>query len=297
MALPSLYKYLDVKGAKLTLSNGTFKHSRPSDFNDIEDLTVQSIFPEEIENALKKISDNFTDVILQHVNDPPTCSSPMKEKLALIQHVYRTNAKAAEIVKEELRKGSDPAYDAEYMRNRANWYIKEINDFLQDFRVLCVTTHKDSEKMWAAYAEDHTGIVLRIEATVQKDSKFQLFRPVHYRERRPSLYDDTLDFVVGSLFGDHEARLKAIVDKLVYSKTLAWKHEGEYRLAIWLRKDEPAWNTLAFHPEEITELYLGCAIKSEDKEFIVATAKVLNPNIAIFQAIRDRHSILIYNRI
>ena len=44
MALPPLYKYLSVQGAKLTLGNNTFKHAKPSDFNDIEDLTIQSIF-------------------------------------------------------------------------------------------------------------------------------------------------------------------------------------------------------------------------------------------------------------
>jgi hypothetical protein len=83
MSPPPLYKYLDVQGAKLTLGNNTFKHSKPSDFNDIEDLTVQSIFPEDTEAALEKLSNGFTDVILQHLNDPPTCSSPMKEKVAL----------------------------------------------------------------------------------------------------------------------------------------------------------------------------------------------------------------------
>ena len=40
MVLPPLYKYLDVTGAKLTLQNGTFKHAKPSDFNDLEDLTI-----------------------------------------------------------------------------------------------------------------------------------------------------------------------------------------------------------------------------------------------------------------
>src|SRR6266849_4767688 len=105
MVLPPLYKYLDVNGAKLTLGNNTFKHSKPSDFNDTEDLSIQSIFPEETEAALKKLENGFTDVILQHLNDPPTCSSPMREKLALLQHVFRTNPDAADIIKAEEKRG------------------------------------------------------------------------------------------------------------------------------------------------------------------------------------------------
>jgi hypothetical protein len=60
MPLPPLYKFLDVAGAKLTLRNRNFKFAKPSDFNDTEDLTIQSIFPEETEVALKAMSDNFT---------------------------------------------------------------------------------------------------------------------------------------------------------------------------------------------------------------------------------------------
>jgi hypothetical protein len=298
VALPPIYKYLDVRGAKLTLSNGTFKHAKPSDFNDIEDLTIQSIFPEETETALKKLADGFTGVILQHLDDQPTCSSPMREKLALIQQVYRTNPRAADLVKAELgKKGGAPIYDIEYMRERSKQFIAEINEFMQDYRILCVTTHKDSERMWSTYAEKHRGIALRIEPNVAKDSKFQLFRSVEYRKERPPLYEDTLDFIAECLFGDQEARRKEIIEKIVYSKTLSWQHEGEYRLAIPIRNGESPWNTLKYHPEEITELYLGCAMQQADKEDIVSKANVLNPEIAIFQTVRGPATKLTFQRI
>ncbi len=296
MAFPPIYKYLDVRGAKLTLSNGTFKHSKPSDFNDIEDLTIQSIFPEETETALKKLSDGFTEVILQHLNDQPTCSSPMREKLALIQQVYRTNPKAAQLLKAG-KEGGAAIYDVGHMRERAKQFIAEINEFMQGYRILCVTTHKDSERIWSVYAETHKGIALRIEPNLTTDSKFQLFRPVEYRKERPPLYDDTLDFIAGSLFGDQEARRKEIIEKIVYSKTLSWQHEGEYRLAIPILSGQPPWNTLKYHPEEITELYLGCAMQQADKEDIVSKAKVLNPEIAIFQAVRGAGTKLTFQRI
>jgi hypothetical protein len=66
---------------------------------------------------------------------------------------------------------------------------------MQGYRVLCVTTHQASEAMWSGYAGNHKGIVLRIEANVEKDSKFQLFHPVTYREKRPSLYEDAVSFI------------------------------------------------------------------------------------------------------
>jgi hypothetical protein len=78
-------------------------------------------------------------------------------------------------------------------------YAYCLYEFMQGYRVLCVTTHKNSEKMWSDYGEDHKGAVLRIEPNVAKDSKLQLFRPLVYREKRPPLYDDTLEFISPAL--------------------------------------------------------------------------------------------------
>lgn len=288
MALPPLYKFLDIQGAKLTLGHRSFKHARPSDFNDSEDLTIQSVFPEETEAALNALEAGFTDVILRHLNDPPTCNSPMKEKVALVQSVYRTNPAAAQVVKVELtREGVEPVFDVAHMRAQVEAFIKEINEYLQGYRVLCVTSRNDSEQMWSSYAEKHKGIALRIEPNLAKDSKFAPFRPVIYREKRPSLYADTLDFISQSLFGDQAASRKAMLEKIVYSKTLDWKHECEYRLAIPMRQGEEPWNTLPYHSEEIVELYLGLEMDKANSELIISMARAVNSKIAVFRAMRS----------
>ena len=288
MTLPPVYKYLDVQGAKLTLGNKTFKHAKPSDFNDVEDLTIKSIFPEETDLALKRLEDCFTDVLLQNLNDPPTCTSPMKEMLACIQQVFRSNPEAAKVVKAELAKeGEKPLFDVEHMRARAEGFLKEINEFMQGYRVLCVTAHLESEKMWSKYADNHKGIALRIEPNLAKDSKFQLVRPVIYREKRPPLYDDTLEFVAQSLFGNQETNRMAMVEKIIYAKTLEWEYECEYRLAIPMRQSEEPWNTDPYHPEEITELYLGLAMEKADRDSICSAARAVNRDIAIFAAKRN----------
>ncbi len=297
MTIPPLYKYLDVSGAKLTLGNRTFKHAKPSDFNDTEDLTIQSIFPEDTEEALKNISGGFTDVILRHLDKEPTCSSPMKEKIKVIQHIYRANPDAAEQIRAELMNPGKPIYDVEYHRESAKVFIEEINEFMQGYRVLCVSTHKDSEHMWTEYAENHKGVSLRIQPNLAKDSKFKLFRPVVYREKRPPLYEDTLEFIAGSLFGDQETRIKEIVERIIYTKTLNWQHESEYRLAIPINQDEEPWITLPYHPEEITELYLGLEMEMSDIEDVIGKARNINRAIAIFRAKRDGCGKLVFDKL
>ncbi len=298
MALPPLYKYLDVQGAKLTLGNNTFKHAKPSDFNDTEDMTIQSIFPEDVEAALMTLSSGFTDVILKNLNEPPTCdSAQMRENVALIQRIYRENPEAADAVKEQISKDPIGIFDVCHMRAVSQGFVEEINEFMQGYRVLCVTTHKDSEQMWVRYAQNHEGISLRIHPNAEKDSKFQLFRPIEYRASRPPLYDDTLDFLEGSMIGDQQSKRLAMLDKIIYSKTLEWEHENEYRLVIPAREGEKEWDTLPYHPEEIPELFLGLAMTQDNADDIVAKTRALNPSIAIARARRDGDDKLVFDKL
>ena len=79
-------------------------------------------------------------------------------------------------------------------------------------------------------------------------------------------------------------------------KTLKWRHESEYRLAIPLGQNERPYNTLPYHPEEITEIYLGLAMEAADRDEIVARAMAVNPDIAIFKAKRDAKGAIAFDR-
>lgn len=277
--LPPLYKFLSVQGAKLTLGNGTFRHAKPSDFNDTEDLTVGGIFPDDAKSTNKAIADCFVNVILEHLNDEPTCGLELAAKLAILQHVYRTNPAAAELVKEEAVK-LDPIdlYNEEQLQA----FVNETNAFLQGHRVLCVTTALDSIRMWEEYAESSRGVAIRIEPALAKDSKFRLFRPVRYQDKRPPLYECPRQFVADSLFANQHEKSLLAIEKIVYAKTLKWQHENEYRLVIPAKDGEADWDTLPYHPEEIAEIYMGNAMLLEDRAEILALAKARNPAIKIF---------------
>jgi hypothetical protein len=186
------------------------------------------------------------------------------------------------------------AENVDKFRARAENLLAQINADLQTWRVLCVTTDISSDRMWSEYAQDHQGIALRIVPAVKKASKFQLFRPVEYLVARAPLYRSTLDFMEGHFFENLEVRTTETIRRIIYSKTLRWQHEKEYRLAIPLRPGEE-WNTLLYHPEEITELRLGLATTDEDKVEIVRAARAINPEIATFQAYRAPDQSIAFN--
>ncbi|EAP93465.1 DUF2971 domain-containing protein [Vibrio splendidus] len=280
-SLPPLYKYLGVEGARLTLANQTFKFAKPSDFNDLEDLTVRSVFEGVLEGELSNIWSFFPDVLLNNLNRQVTCSSPMKEQVIELQSIL----KGAPLCLNELKNTQPEKTDVAASIRVAEDVLEDLNHSMQDYRVFCVTTELNSEYMWQRYAEDFKGIALRIEPSVEKDSKFQLFKPVTYRKCRPVLYSNAQIFIENALFGNSEIIYEKISD-IIHTKTLEWQWEYEYRLAVPLVGEQP-WNTLLFHPEEITELHLGPAIEPEFRESIIELARSINPEIALFQVERN----------
>jgi hypothetical protein len=288
MPLPPLYKFLDVEGAKKTLGNRCFKHAKPSSFNDTEDLTVAGIFRESAEEAISIMATNLIDVILKNVQTPPQCTSQaLAANVKSFQKVLAENPAVAVNLKLAIAKNA-AIFDlgAPVMDSLARETITGINALMQRHRVLCVTTTVDSEKMWSGYTENHKGVALRIEGNPAKASKFDCFEKVSYFEKRPVLYDDVVAYVEAALFADRTVRNLDLIRKIIYSKTLEWSHENEYRLAIFLEDGED-WETLPYHPEEIVELYLGLAMNQADKTDISEKALAVNSKIKLFQMKRN----------
>lgn len=288
MSLPPLYKYLNVQGAKLTLGNKCFRFAKPSQYDDLEDMTVQGLFPDKLEKALATMPDGFVDAIMANLYAPPTCAPGQQPTVVKLQAMFRANPQLGPIVKAGLKKDPENAgLGIEAWRTRSEAFVNETNAFMQNYRVFCVTTDKASERMWKEYAQEHQGLALRITPNVEKDSKYLKFAPVTYQEKRPPIFAKTADFAAESLFGDQTERARAALRGIIYSKTMPYKFESEYRLAIPLDEGEEDYRTQPFHPEEITELYLGAAMTDADKQEILGTAKALNPDIAVLQAKRD----------
>ncbi|WP_316219265.1 DUF2971 domain-containing protein [Bradyrhizobium sp. SZCCHNR2026] len=298
MALPPLFKYLDVEGARLTLGNKCFKFAKPSDYRDLEDMTAQGLFPIGLEKALPMLSDGFVDAIMTNLYAPPTCSPKQRTMVVTLQSIFRVYPEQANAVKEGLRKDPKKAsMSLDFWKTRSEAFVNETNAFMQNYRVFCVTTDKASERMWKEYAQDNHGIALRITPSVEKDSKYLKFAPVTYQEKRPPIFARTVDFAAESLFGNQTERARAVLEGIIYTKTNAYAFENEYRLAVPLGKGEEDYRTQPFHPEEITELYLGAAMTDADKQEFVATAKALNPHVAVFQAKRLKNGAIEFDAV
>jgi hypothetical protein len=90
----------------------------------------------------------------------------------------------------------------------------------------------------------------------------------------PPIFESTLGFLEQRWFGDQDKFANGTLAKIIRTKTLQWKDECEYRLAIPLGDGEEPYETLNYRPEEITELYLGAATTKENGDYFVEKARV-----------------------
>jgi len=178
----------------------------------------------------------------------------------------------------------NPVHTLEAVRARNAAFVDEINEFMQGYRVLCVTTLIDSKRMWDRYTQNGEGFAIRIVPNANKDSKFQLFKPVNYAVARPTLFEGAEAFLEGGIFGDAKQIREHSLHRVIYTKTLEWQYENEYRLVIPVI-GEADWNLMPYHPEEIAELYLGFNASPETKKEILGLATALNPEIQVFDTV------------
>lgn len=295
MTLPPLYKYLDITGARLTLQNQTFKHSNPSDFTDKEDMTVISAFPDDIKTACIKIQNSIADCLANNVDRQPTCKGQFQDAVRELQALCRQPNGLLILKKVLQEENTESLFDINHLTKFAAAFVDNINEFMQRFRVFCICELVDSIKMWEEYAENHQGIALRVHPNIENDSKFTQLRKVEYRQKRPALFDDIPSFLENALFGNEVETTKIIMDKIIYTKTLKYEHEKEYRLAIPILDGEPVWNIQKYHSNEISELYLGAKMTQEFKKEITRLAQTVNPNIKILHGHLDENGKVVFS--
>lgn len=279
------YKYLNERGAYLTLKSGQFRHAKPSSFDDQSDMTFDRLFNETTEEALKFIQENFLKVLLENTESKPTIQDPtLRIKLHVIQQALKNNKEVISLIESELKQDSiSNIYDLEQINKITKEFVFDINNSLQNYRIFCLTDTKTSIQMWENYADNHQGVVVRITPNIEMDSKFQLLKKVRYFDRRPPMYDSLRGFLLEALFGNKQQLVAKRIDKIIYSKTKEWEYEREYRLAVALADGED-FETMPYGEGEISEMYIGANCNQGLKRLLIRMAFARNPEIKIYQA-------------
>ena len=278
-----LYKYLDVDGAFLTLSNRTVRCTSPIEFNDPFDTTTEirlGFEPEEfgsaIANHLKRLI--FSDA-------PPVFEemTPLAHAILAARKIRKRLRKDAPIDLEE--QGLKAAF--EDIRRTMDDGNRMWRDFLLTWRIYSLSERTDNLLMWAHYADMHRGAVVGFRCVPDLDSCFCVAEKVRYQREIPVLA--TLDEWLQHIVGQKRLNLEEKFMELTLTKSSDWEYEQEYRYMLpKIPESDLNYDIRRIDPQEIHTLHLGCRMTTTDRGKIISEIKGDLSHVQVYQALQSR---------
>ncbi len=253
-----LYKYYGYNGLKKTLENQSIKLSRARDFNDPLDMFLQEVLGMDEDDFAERFKSAFFDFITGDIDYATLRDSPRRDKIMIINRAFKKNAESREKIRQQiLSLPIDELHDLDEMRREHLDAVDVLRDFFKNDGIFCSSVDDNNLLMWAHYAEQHRGAVLELTPSVEKDSPLLLSNEIIYSDVRPVLYRDPADMIKRGMTMSETKSAKEMYDRLVYTKSMEWSYEKEYRLHIpGFIPENREYATCKLYSEELTGVYL-----------------------------------------
>jgi hypothetical protein len=156
------------------------------------------------------------------------------------------------------------------------------------FGILSLTRIPDSIPMWAYYGDSnkgfcvglHTHVIAEHQSKLVHNKKILSLHRVRYQKDLPE-YNIDIDQNRGVSVKD-----LAPLEATVYTKSVSWKHEGEYRLLYY---DHPS-SIYSFGKNSVAEVIIGINAKNDLKTRLIKTLSNENPKVRLLQAVKSINS-------
>jgi Protein of unknown function (DUF2971) len=166
-----------------------------------------------------------------------------------------------------------------------------LQDFYQNFGLLCFSAVIKDPVVWSHYADSHRGIALGYDFDSVRDEK--VFHRVNYDEKRPAV-DYARAEVLRIAADQRDEYIKHIVRSGFTSKAPSWEYEKEYRRFISLEECRMVGRHYFFSitPKEIV-LGLNCRLAAQDIIRALSPGKSGNPKIKRAHLDDLNHSLIV----
>jgi len=164
-------------------------------------------------------------------------------------------------------------------------FQREVRSQISRSKILCLSEIADSSPMWAYYAEQHQGLVLRFRSVPELDSPWVTARPIQYHADMPRLLD--AGFLADLASGRATLDPTTILNRLIYTKSIEWAHEREWRIFSGDGRDANAlYEDIPFHQLELEAVIFGCRMPVQDRAAFSRLIREEYPHAQILHAQR-----------
>jgi hypothetical protein len=260
---PYFYKYTSATTAASILRNRRLRWSSPFSFNDPFDTQFDLRFEFENQDYVEAFLEKFWE-LLSSGAPIPNSGDPFR---AMLFESFRQLRLPKEEVFRELRPALlEGAGNAKASLPEANLTWRRS---IADDVILCVSETRDNLLMWSHYADHHKGVVLQLKCLPELDTALCAASAVKYSDTMPSLA--SRDLWIETLLGLRSIDLKQATAEFMYTKSLDWAYEKEWR-CVAKRRDlnNRGYEDFLIFPAEITAIYFGCRIAAEHRAELLA---------------------------
>ena len=280
MSPDHFYKYMSPSTAEIVLDRCTLRWSTPGTLNDPFDMQFD-LHVDADHDALKT-------AVLQKMWDAHYGEeeAPEGNELGVVINAFR--GVFPQLSRPDFDHEFGEAFEEGWERFQRQMPVTqaEVRARMADSKVLCLTTRYDNVTMWSHYADSHRGLVLRMKIPDGIDSALKVARPVRYVDALPKFLDD--DSLVNVLSGQAAIDVGETLDRMVYTKSLDWEYEEEWRIYAGGGRDpNAAHEDLSFFPEEVDGAILGCRATDETCARVAALAAAHFPHASLHRMERN----------
>ena len=258
------------------MSNSTLRWSKPKLFNDPFDVQfdLHVIADRAAVRAatLDKIWDNYR-------GEHPTDSKNLLGRVLQVTRMVNPNLSRQDL-ESELAKALDESFKK--LHESLPAFHEKIHQHMSNSEILCLSEIFDNVQMWAHYAEQQKGLVLRFRCVPELDSAWGAAEPVRYTNRMPRLFEQ--EALSDFLSGRASLSAEELVRKLVYTKADNWSYEREWRIFGGLSCTPNDYKDIRFQPCELDGVVFGCKMPLTDHEHFAEIIQSIYPHATVFAA-------------
>ena len=273
-----LIKFCDAATAKAVLSTGTLRGSAPHLFADPFELDYESTINFDSARLLQAAVKTGASMIFGR--DEPKGNSPLINAIRRWRDEERFDSpEEAEKVLEDLM-----AQMVDTRSEAMETLLRDWRNYALQVRICCFCSKPENPRAWQQFADNHTGIALRIN--VGEESDFPAPQKVLYRTERPEI-TSLKEQLAAVLLGQETRAQEGFQEKLL-TKSKACSDEVEWR-SFWMSTDASGgaaslYDDKKIAPSSIKGIYFGVLTPEQTKAEIVHLVKTRYKNIKLFQA-------------
>jgi hypothetical protein len=276
-----LYKYVTADTGRKILETGKLRWSTPAVLNDPFDMQFAYQLPPDRAAVRAKTLQKLYRQMQGDWEEKPL------DAIGIITRSAHKVLKPMTIDALEAEMGSSIDQSiGDIYDGRQEFNKNLILDAFAHSKILCLSEIPDSILMWAYYAQNHSGLVLRFRDDAH-DNPLKQAKPIRYVAQMPPMHDE--ESLSDLLAGYGNLTVERIRDDVVWTKSEHWKHEQEWRIYAGDGRlsDAPydaPYEDIRFGAEELDGVVFGLRTPAETLDEIRGLVSAAYPHVELLKA-------------